>query len=247
MDYHVFLLSRIRERWLATGDTVASVAFGVGTTARLDHRRRADHGRGLRRVRQRSARDVPADGIRAGRRGSDRRDARPLRDRAGRDGAARPLELVDAGPPAARRRAGAGGRMRRSLWPITLAPARLALVPAALAAGIGAAALMAAAPDEPPGGAEIAVSLLDRLVVRRQRHRRVGAAARERHRQGDGRDRLRLVRPRAGRGRRTALPWTLGPAVRADVPARGWASCSCRFPTAACTALPSAGSWRSRC
>jgi RND superfamily putative drug exporter len=35
MDYHVFLLSRIRERWLATGDTVESVAFGVGTTARL--------------------------------------------------------------------------------------------------------------------------------------------------------------------------------------------------------------------
>jgi len=35
MDYHVFLLSRIRERWLATGDTVASIAFGVGTTARL--------------------------------------------------------------------------------------------------------------------------------------------------------------------------------------------------------------------
>jgi putative drug exporter of the RND superfamily len=35
MDYHVFLLSRIRERWLATRDTVESVAFGVGTTARL--------------------------------------------------------------------------------------------------------------------------------------------------------------------------------------------------------------------
>jgi RND superfamily putative drug exporter len=35
MDYHVFLISRIRERWLATGDTVASVAFGVRTTARL--------------------------------------------------------------------------------------------------------------------------------------------------------------------------------------------------------------------
>jgi uncharacterized membrane protein YdfJ with MMPL/SSD domain len=35
MDYHVFLLSRIRERWLATGDTVKSVAFGVRTTARL--------------------------------------------------------------------------------------------------------------------------------------------------------------------------------------------------------------------
>jgi signal transduction histidine kinase len=45
------------------------------------------------------------------------------------------------------------------LTPITLAPARLAIVPAALAAGIGAAALMAGAP-EPAGGAEIAVSLL---------------------------------------------------------------------------------------
>jgi signal transduction histidine kinase len=50
--------------------------------------------------------------------------------------------------------------MQPRLRPITLAPARLALVPAALAAGIGAAALMAAAPDDPPGGAEIAVSLL---------------------------------------------------------------------------------------
>jgi putative drug exporter of the RND superfamily len=35
MDYHVFLLSRIRERWLATGDTEESIAFGVRTTARL--------------------------------------------------------------------------------------------------------------------------------------------------------------------------------------------------------------------
>jgi signal transduction histidine kinase len=50
--------------------------------------------------------------------------------------------------------------MRPRLWPITLAPSRLALVPAALAAGIGAAALMAGAPEKPPGGAEIAVSLL---------------------------------------------------------------------------------------
>ena len=49
--------------------------------------------------------------------------------------------------------------MPPSLQPITLAPARVAVVPAALAAGIGAAALMAAA-HEPAGGAEIAVSLL---------------------------------------------------------------------------------------
>jgi signal transduction histidine kinase len=46
------------------------------------------------------------------------------------------------------------------LRPITLAPARLAVVPAALAAGIGAAAVMAGAPDFPADGAEIAGSLL---------------------------------------------------------------------------------------
>jgi uncharacterized membrane protein YdfJ with MMPL/SSD domain len=35
MDYEVFLLSRIRERFVQTGDTDGSVAFGVGSTARL--------------------------------------------------------------------------------------------------------------------------------------------------------------------------------------------------------------------
>jgi RND superfamily putative drug exporter len=35
MDYQVFLLSRIKERYSQTGDTAASVAFGVGSTARL--------------------------------------------------------------------------------------------------------------------------------------------------------------------------------------------------------------------
>jgi RND superfamily putative drug exporter len=35
MDYHVFLLSRIRERFLQTGDNDESVAFGVASTARL--------------------------------------------------------------------------------------------------------------------------------------------------------------------------------------------------------------------
>jgi RND superfamily putative drug exporter len=35
MDYQVFLLSRIKERYTQTGDTAASVAFGVGSTARL--------------------------------------------------------------------------------------------------------------------------------------------------------------------------------------------------------------------
>jgi putative drug exporter of the RND superfamily len=35
MDYQVFLLSRIRERYTATGDTTEAIIFGVGSTARL--------------------------------------------------------------------------------------------------------------------------------------------------------------------------------------------------------------------
>jgi len=35
MDYQVFLLSRIRERYTQTGDTRDAVAFGIGSTARL--------------------------------------------------------------------------------------------------------------------------------------------------------------------------------------------------------------------
>ena len=35
MDYQVFLLSRIKERYAQTGDTTGSIAFGVGSTARL--------------------------------------------------------------------------------------------------------------------------------------------------------------------------------------------------------------------
>jgi RND superfamily putative drug exporter len=35
MDYHVFLLTRIRERFLETGDNDEAVAFGIGSTARL--------------------------------------------------------------------------------------------------------------------------------------------------------------------------------------------------------------------
>jgi RND superfamily putative drug exporter len=35
MDYQVFLLSRIRERYAQTGDTDAAIAFGIGSTARL--------------------------------------------------------------------------------------------------------------------------------------------------------------------------------------------------------------------
>ena len=35
MDYQVFLLSRIHERWAATGDTAGAIVHGVASTARL--------------------------------------------------------------------------------------------------------------------------------------------------------------------------------------------------------------------
>ena len=35
MDYHVFLLSRIRERYLETGDTEDAITFGISSSARL--------------------------------------------------------------------------------------------------------------------------------------------------------------------------------------------------------------------
>jgi RND superfamily putative drug exporter len=35
MDYQVFLLSRIHERWSATGETTAAIVHGVASTARL--------------------------------------------------------------------------------------------------------------------------------------------------------------------------------------------------------------------
>jgi RND superfamily putative drug exporter len=35
MDYEVFLLSRVREEWLRTGDARASVVHGLATTGRL--------------------------------------------------------------------------------------------------------------------------------------------------------------------------------------------------------------------
>ena len=35
MDYQVFRLTRIRERYLQSGDTREAVAYGVSSTARL--------------------------------------------------------------------------------------------------------------------------------------------------------------------------------------------------------------------
>ena len=162
--------------------------------------------------------------------GVDRRDAPPLGDRAVRDGAlVRPSVFCGSRAVRCTRRGWSWGRTGPRLSPITLVGARLAPNRAALAAGIGAAAVMAGAPDDPPGWAEIAVSAARRLVVRRQWPRRLGAAAGPPHRQGDGGD---LVSP-------SSLTSWCGPSSRcrgrsASCSSRrtcsGWASCSCRFP-----------------
>ena len=47
MDYEVFLLSRIQERYQATGDNRRAVAEGLQAQRQGDHQRRADHGRRL--------------------------------------------------------------------------------------------------------------------------------------------------------------------------------------------------------
>ena len=96
MDYEVFLLSRIRERYDATGDTRTAVAQGLRAQRGDDLERGADHGRrvrGLRRHRRavdQGDRPRPVGGDRA------RRDAGPADPGAGHDGDHGPLELVAA-------------------------------------------------------------------------------------------------------------------------------------------------------
>ena len=110
MDYHVFLLSRIRERFDATGDTEAAITLRHHVERSPDHGCGPDHGRGVRRVRLGTARDVPADGLRARRRDPDRRDPGAHRAGAGHDEARRHGQLV---PAAVARLAAAGvGRGR---------------------------------------------------------------------------------------------------------------------------------------
>ena len=50
MDYHVFLLSRIRERYDETGEQRAGGGLRTAVHRRNDHRRRSYHGCGIRRI-----------------------------------------------------------------------------------------------------------------------------------------------------------------------------------------------------
>ena len=96
MDYQVFLLSRIRERYSQTGDNGRRDLVRRRLDSAADHRRRADHHRRVRRLRPRRPGDVPADGLRDRGCALHRRDHHPLRGRAGDHEAPRPLELVPA-------------------------------------------------------------------------------------------------------------------------------------------------------
>ncbi len=114
MDYHVFLLSRIREHYDQTHNNRESVAVGLQSTAKIIT------GAALIMVAVFggfAAGDLvmhPADGLRPGGRGPPRRDDRPLDPRPGQHGAARRPQLVPAALAAlAARSAGRGRRCFR--------------------------------------------------------------------------------------------------------------------------------------
>ena len=116
MDYEVFLLSRIREHYLRTGDNHTAVDPGHRRHRPGDHLGRPDHDRRVRRLR---ARRRPADQDvrpRSRHRDPDRRHDHPARARARDDDAARRRELVAAAlaRPGARRRVRL--RRRRAAW-----------------------------------------------------------------------------------------------------------------------------------
>ncbi len=96
MDYHVFLLTRIRERYAQTGDTDDAVVHGIAATGRIIT------GAALIIVAcspgfaAGAPGDVPADGLRRRRRAAPRRHPRSAWSSSRRDGPARPLELVPA-------------------------------------------------------------------------------------------------------------------------------------------------------
>ena len=96
MDYHVFLLSRIRERYRADRRQPRRHRPRRRLDRAHHHRRRPDHRRRLQRLRPRRPGHVPADGLRRRRRPAARRHHRPPRPRPRRHATARRAQLVPA-------------------------------------------------------------------------------------------------------------------------------------------------------
>ena len=78
MDYQVFLLSRIKERYDQTGSTTDAVAHGVSSTARLITGAALIIVAVFIGLRDGRPRHVPADGLRGRGRAPDRRHDHPL-------------------------------------------------------------------------------------------------------------------------------------------------------------------------
>ena len=123
MDYQVFLLSRIRERYSRHRGQRRQRLLRRRLDGADHHRGRADHRRRLLGLRDGRPRHVPADGLRHRGRAADRRDDRALRARAGRDDAARRAQLVPAG--VARVAAARRGRGPRATAPSAPEAARV--------------------------------------------------------------------------------------------------------------------------
>ena len=96
MDYHVFILTRIREAFDRGMPTDEAVAHGIKTTAGVVTSAAVVMVAVFAIFATLSLLDLQADGRRAGGRGPDRRDDHPRRAAAGDDEAARRLELVPA-------------------------------------------------------------------------------------------------------------------------------------------------------
>ncbi len=119
MDYEIFLLTRIRERFLQTGNTRRRRGLRREHQRPHDHQRRVDHDRGVHRIRVLRHAAGRAAGCGVGRRDRGGRHGGAAGVGAGADGDVRRVELVAAalaGPDSAvggLREAAAQGRHRR--------------------------------------------------------------------------------------------------------------------------------------
>ena len=96
MDYHVFIISRIRETFDRGASMDDAISYGIKSTAGTRHERRDRHGRGVLDLRDVVDADVQAVRRRAGGRDPDRRDHRSRRAAPRDDEAAGRAELVPA-------------------------------------------------------------------------------------------------------------------------------------------------------
>ena len=96
MDYHVFILSRIREGYDRGLSTDNAISYGIKTTAGVGHQRRVRDGRRVHRLHDPAAGRPEGDGHRPRGRRPDRRHDRPRSAPPGLDEAARQEELVPA-------------------------------------------------------------------------------------------------------------------------------------------------------